>query len=163
MDKLTSLNPLRHFMTVEGDEIPPGCIEAAFLPSVLHGHGSALALRNEHGSGTVEWFVFSGSIESFLSQLVFVDGIWSLQAGIHSDDPRKVFDLVGYTEKGLKTRTVKGANREHKGWHESLCAAEGVKKNLKLTWKNFGIDLRAEQEQRRIVKTTEEEEEQEEC
>ncbi|KAF2630522.1 hypothetical protein BU25DRAFT_309365, partial [Macroventuria anomochaeta] len=120
-DKLTSFDPIRYSTVVEGDEIQSECIEAAYLPSILHGQGSALALRADQQSGMVEWFVFSGPIhDNFLSQLICTNGNWSLQPDIDPDDPRKVFNLVGYAEKGLKTRTVRGANREHKGWHDAL-------------------------------------------
>lgn len=148
-DRLTSYDPLRYFPVIGGDEVPPGCIEAAYMPGILHGHGSALALRvgTDLSSDAVEWYVFSAPIdESSLSQITCVDGVWSVQAGVKPDESRKVFDLVGYAEKGLKTRTVRGANREHKGWHDALCASMPVKKKLKLTWKKFGNQLRAEQE-----------------
>ena len=109
----------------------------------------------------MEWFVFSGPIhDTFLSQIICTNNNWSLQPDTHSDDPRKVFDLVGYAEKGLKTRTVKGANREHKGWHDSLCAAEEGKKSLNLTWRGFGNELRAEDERRRKKEMVEMREEQ---
>lgn len=156
-DRLTSYDPLRYFDVIEGDEIPIGCIEAAYMPNILHGHGSALALRvgTELSSDAVEWYVFSGPIdENVLFQIVCADGNWSLQAGVEPDDPKKVFDLVGYAEKGLKTRTVRGANREHKGWHDALCASTPVKKKVKLTWKKFGNELKADQERKVREKTT---------
>ena len=157
VDRLTSFDPLRYLTTVEGDDIPPGCIEAAYVPGIVHGHGSALALRSDQEDGKVEWFIFSGPIDdTCLSRIVLDNGIWSLQqTRVDKDDPRKLFDLVGCSEKGLKTRTVRGANREHKGWHDSLCAAEEVKKSVKVTWKGFGKDLRAEHEQRRRSETVE--------
>ncbi|KAF1931210.1 uncharacterized protein M421DRAFT_2727 [Didymella exigua CBS 183.55] len=150
-DRLTSYDPLRYFDVIEGDEVPPGCIEAAYMPNIIRGYGSALALRaaGDLDSEAVEWYVFSGPIDgSFLSQFVCADGKWGLQLENSSDDPRKVFDLVGYVEKGLKTRTVRGANREHKGWHDTLCASKPVKKKVKLTWKRFGKELRADHERK---------------
>jgi hypothetical protein len=150
-DQLTSYDPLRYFDVIEGDETPPGCIEAAYMPNILHGHGSALALRvgGDLGSEAVEWYVFSGPIdESVLAQIVSADDHWSLQPNVSPNDPRKVFDLVGYVEKGLKTRTVRGANREHKGWHDALCASMPVKKKVNLTWKKFRNELRADQERK---------------
>lgn len=160
-DKLTSFDPIRHYPIVEGDGIPEGCIEAAYMPSILHGHGSALALRSSKEAGRVEWFVFSGPIhDSFLSQIMFFGDKWNLQPDLDPDDPRKVFNLVGYAEKGLTTRRVKGANAEHKGWHDSLCTAKEEKKSLKLTWKGYVSDLQADQERRRraeVVRDTDEE------
>lgn len=156
-DKITSYDPLRYFDVIEGDEVPAECIEAAYMPSILHGHGSALALRvgTELSSDAVEWYVFSGPIdEVFLSQIVCADGNWSLQTGVEPDDPWKVFDLVGYAEKGLKTRTVRGANREHKGWHDALCASTAVKKKVKLTWKKFGNESKADQGHKVRERTT---------
>ncbi|KAF3041338.1 hypothetical protein E8E12_007301 [Didymella heteroderae] len=150
-DRLTSYDPIRYFDVIKGDEVPSGCIEAAYMPSVLHGYGSALALRvgSDLGSDAVDWYVFNGPIdESFLSRIVCADGDWIMRSGVESDDPLKVFDLVGYAEKGLKTRTVRGANREHKGWHDALCASQPVKKKVKLTWKNFGHELKADQERK---------------
>ncbi|KAF3042803.1 hypothetical protein E8E11_007013 [Didymella keratinophila] len=156
-DKVTSYDPLRYFDVIDGDEVPTGCIEGAYMPSILHGHGSALALRvgTELSSDAVEWYVFSESVdESFLSQIVCTNDNWSLQAVVKPDDPRKVFDLVGYAEKGLKTRTVRGANREHKGWHDALCASMPVKKKVKLTWKKFGNELKAGQKRKVREQTT---------
>lgn len=148
-DKLTSFDPIQNCSVVEGDEMPPGCIEAAYMPSILHGHGSALALRSDENTGRVEWYIFSEAIhDSLLSQIVCKEDHWMLQSGVNADDHRKVFDLVGYAEKGLKTRTVRNANREHKGWYDSLCNAKEGKKKLKLTWKGYGGDLRAHQEQK---------------
>jgi hypothetical protein len=72
-----------------------------------------------------------------------------LQPDLNADDPRKVFDLVGYNEKGLTTRTVRGANLEHKGWHDSLFNAQEVKVRLKFTWKTYGSEFKAEQERLR--------------
>lgn len=149
-DRLTSFDPIRYFPVVEGDEVPSGCIEAAYMPSNFHGHGSVLALRTDIEAGKVEWFIFSGPIhDTFLAQIMFFGDNWNLQPGINPDDHRKVFNLVGYAKKGLKTRTVKGANAEHKSWHDSLCAAEKAKENLRLTWKGYGNELRVNQERRR--------------
>jgi hypothetical protein len=153
VNRLTSFDPLRYFTLVEGDETPPGCIEAAYLPSILHSHGSALALRSNQEEGRVEWFVFSGPVDEALSYLIFKDGSWNAQSAVDPDDPPKLFNLVGYVEKGLKTRTVRGANREHKGWYDSLCAADEGKKTIKLTWKAFGKELRTEHERRRRSET----------
>ncbi|KAH6621916.1 hypothetical protein C7974DRAFT_414598 [Boeremia exigua] len=155
-DRLSSFDPMRHYPVTDGDEIPAGCIEAAYLPSVFHGHGSALALRSDQASKTVEWFVFSGPFHDiFLSQIICTNGDWILQPDLHADDPRKVFDLVGYAGKGLQTRTVRGANREHKGWHDSLSSAEETKRTVKLTWKGYGNELKADQERRRREETAE--------
>ncbi|KAF9697594.1 hypothetical protein EKO04_004080 [Ascochyta lentis] len=161
LDKLTGFDPLHNLEVVEGDEISPGCIEAAYLPNVFHGHGSALAIRTKQEPGRVEWFIFSGPVDdTVLSQLVFTNGSWALQQNISLEDTRKIFDIVGYVEKGLATRTVKGANREHKGWHDSLCAAEERKKTLKLTWRGFGANLSAEHDKRRLKKMKESTDEQ---
>lgn len=148
--KLTSFDPIRYFSVVSGDEIPAGCIEAAYMPGILHGNGSALALRSDKAAGKVEWLVFSGPIhDTFLSCMMFSGSKWNLQRDLDPNDPRKVFNLVGYAEKGLKTRRVRGANAEHKGWHDSLCSGQQVKVSLKLTWKGHGNELKAEQERRR--------------
>lgn len=151
VEKLTSFDPLHNAETTEGDEILHGCIEAAYLPSILHGHGSALALRTQQSPGRVEWFIFSGPMDqSCLDQLVASKGNWSLASDVAPGHTHKVFDLVGFCEKGLTTRRVRGANREHKGWHDSLCRAEERKIALKLTWKGFGTTLRREHERRRV-------------
>jgi hypothetical protein len=148
--KLTSFDPILRLPVVEGDEIPHNCIEAVYMPNVLHGHGSALALRSNTETGKVEWFIFDGAIhDSFLAQIICIHGSWSLQPDLNADDPRKVFDLVGYNEKGLTTRTVRGANLEHKGWHDSLFNAQEVKVRLKFTWKTYGSEFKAEQERLR--------------
>lgn len=163
LDRLTSFDPLHGSEVVEGDEIPAGCIEAAFLPNILHGNGCALALRSQPEPGRVEWFVFSGPIDrTFLSQIASQNGGLALQSNTSVEESHKVFDLVGYAEKGLKVRRVRGANREHKGWHDSLCAAEEVKRNVRLTWKGFRADLRAEHERKESEETATSTEEQEE-
>ena len=155
--KLTSFDPIQYSAIIDGDEIPPQCIEAAYMPAILHGRGSALALRSDQESGKVEWLVFSGPIDDdVLSQIVCVERRWVLQAGVDGDDARKVFDLVGYAEKGLKTRSVKGANREHKGWHDSLLAAKEGKLSLKLTWRKFDNDLRDDDERQQRERSIEE-------
>ena len=154
LDKLTSIDPILNLPVEEGDELPPNCIEAVYMPNVLHNNGSALALRSNREPGRVEWFVFNGVIhDSFLAQILCINGRWSLQPDLNADDPQKVFNLVGYVLKGLKTRTVKGANAEHKGWHDSLSNAEEVKLSLSLTWRNYGSELKAEQERLRQSST----------
>lgn len=154
LDKFTSIDPVLNVLVEEGDEIPPNCIEAVYMPNVLHNNGSALALRSNREPGRVEWFVFNGVIhDSFLAQILCIHGRWSLQPDLNADDPQNVFDLVGYVIKGLKTRTVKGANAEHKGWHDSLSNAEEVKLSLSLTWRNYGSELKAQQERLRQSST----------
>lgn len=154
--KLTGFDPLRYLTVQEGDETPPGWIEAALMPSVLHGRGSALALRSDQEAWKMEWLVFSGPIhDNVLSQITYAEGRLSLETGLDANDPRKVFDLVGYAEKGLITRTVKGANVEHKGWHDSLSMANKSRTSLTLTWRGFGNELREDQERRRREETHE--------
>jgi hypothetical protein len=153
IEKRTSFDPLHNLKAVGGDEVPPGCIEVAYLPSVFHGHGSALALRTPQHQGRVEWLIFIAPVDqSFLAQVFTTDngGSWTLEPLLHPNDPRKVFNLVGFCEKGLATRTVRGTNREHKGWHDSLCRAEEWKQTLKLTWKGFGTDLKGEYQRRQL-------------
>ncbi|KAF3007939.1 hypothetical protein E8E13_011257 [Curvularia kusanoi] len=156
-DKLTGFDPIRSILVVEGDEVPPGSIEAAYMPGVgLRGQGSALGIRSDQESGKVEWLIFNRAIhEDFLNQIVCTDGHWSLLPNVDSGDSSKVFDLVGYAEKGLATRTVRGANREHRGWHDSLCNAKEGKARLILTWKGYLRDLKADQEWRRRSRTIE--------
>lgn len=150
LDKLKSFDPILQFPVVGGDEIPPNCIEAIYTPNIFRSHGSALALRSNRNTGEVEWFVFDGAIhDSVLAQMLCIHGRWSLQSDLDADDPRKVFDLVGYVQKGVSTRTVRGANPEHKGWHESLSNATEVKLSLTLTWKTYWSELKAEQERLR--------------
>ena len=59
------------------------------------------------------------------------------------------FDLVGFVQKGLRERRVKGANWEHKAWHDSLRCAERKKVRDKVGWRKRGEDKRAEGESQR--------------
>ncbi|KAJ4326204.1 hypothetical protein N0V94_000151 [Neodidymelliopsis sp. IMI 364377] len=160
VNRLTSFDALNSTETIEGDEVPAESIEAMYLPSIFHDYGSALALRSHDTPGRVDWFVFHSAIDQLvLHRLVCINGGWALASDQLPDDTRKVFDLVGYCEKGLATRTVRGANPEHKGWHNSLRQAEERQQILKLTWKGFVTELKAEHERERskVNRSTEEE------
>jgi hypothetical protein len=56
---------------------------------------------------------------------------------------------VALVDKGLKERRVKGANAEHKQWHDSLWDAKRQPVKLRLTWKNFEAEYQEHQEKLR--------------
>jgi hypothetical protein len=142
---LTGSDPLQHAVRTEGDEIPFGSIEAAYLPGVFHGAGSALGVRVWRGArGRVEWFCFRGPVEGFLKEVGADRAITDERDG--SGDGERVFDLVGFVQKGLRERRVKGANWEHKAWHDSLRCAERKKVRVDIGWRKRGEGVLAEGE-----------------
>lgn len=133
-----------------GDEVPPNCIEVAYLPGVFPrrkmADGSALGFRV--GNGTIEWFCFGRGVdESFLSKLVW-DGnageAFIMDDGVDPNDNRLLFNPVATLDKGTFRRVVRAAHLEHKMWHKSLWEAEMRKLSLTLTYKGFARDLKSE-------------------
>lgn len=129
-----------HFVP-EGDDIPADCIEVAYLHGIFPyamrriPPGSALGFRA--GNNIIEWACFDRPIED----TILNSWVWDPSASqvdlvttTSPNDPRRLFDFVASMPKGLRERRVKGANDEHKQWHESLWAARLRPLKLKLTW-----------------------------
>lgn len=114
----------------EGDEIPRGCIEVAYLTGVFHNAGSALGFRM--GDDVVRWSCFDRPITEAILDKSFVEPDLS--------GNNKLFDHVGTVSKGICVRRVKGSYPEHKGWHESLWKAMARPVKLRLTWRNSGAE-----------------------
>ncbi|KAF2133807.1 hypothetical protein P153DRAFT_278272, partial [Dothidotthia symphoricarpi CBS 119687] len=140
---LYSFDPLKSTPTPHGDEIPNNSVEAAYLPAVLSRTGSALGFRV--GNDAVEWLCFKGAVNETLLDKLFMDGqtvrLEDAEHELHPDDPRKVFDLVAYLEKDAG-QSKRGAHTEHKRWYLSFAVAEERAVKVRLTWKNFGADLK---------------------
>ncbi|KAF2799777.1 hypothetical protein K505DRAFT_356254 [Melanomma pulvis-pyrius CBS 109.77] len=121
-------DPLADIKVAEGDETPPGMLEAVYMPNVFQGKGCALGVRfcepKPSDKVWVEWLCFRQSIEHLVQ---------ACQVGGRI----LVFDKVGFVEKGNKDgrRGVTG-NWEHRAWYESLYKGELRFVKLKLTWKN---------------------------
>jgi hypothetical protein len=139
-----------------GDELPVGCIEVAYLSGVFPKTnkpttaGSALGFRV--GNRKIEWFCFDRSIlASILNSWVWDTSIHDLRVVqiVEPNIHHKIFDIVALVDKGLKERRVKGANAEHKQWHDSLWDAKRRPVKLKLTWKNFEAEYQKHQEKLR--------------
>lgn len=110
----------------EGDVIPNGCIEVAYLPKAFSHSGSALGFRYWVGK-EVEWMCFDGPVlEGVLAEK------WPRSTGC----AKSPFDLVAYLEKGQKKGSVRGGNGEHRCWNESLRLAGHHEVKLKLKWRN---------------------------
>jgi hypothetical protein len=125
-----------------GDELPVGCIEAAYLPGVFPRHnnpGSALGFRI--GGNVIQWLCFERPIQTSLLESC----VWDTKMCDVRFDPKsgcRLFDIVARIDKGLKVRRVKGANREHKLWHDSLWGARARLVRVRLTWRNYGEEKR---------------------
>lgn len=135
--------PLEANFVNDDDKPPKGCIEAAYLPNVFRqanrtgSSGSALGFRTGEN---IEWLCFDQPIkETILNKWIYkiVD-----PGEVSGCSDSKLFDLVAYMPKGLEERKVRGANEEHKQWHDSLLKAVHRPVKLKLTWKNCSKDLK---------------------
>lgn len=149
VDSLISYDALAHLEPSEGDKVPADCIEVAYMPNIFTRgkvklYGCALGFRIDKTS--IDWMCFQGDIEATILStfIVRLQGS-AVQCGpmpdLHPDDPRKLFDFVAEMPKGLNQRRVKGANEEHRLWHDALWSAKLRKVKLKLTWKNYTAEL----------------------
>jgi hypothetical protein len=139
-----------------GDELPVGCVEVAYLPGVFPKHknpstsGSALGFRV--GNNIIQWFCFDCPIQdNLLDTWVWDTNVHDVRV-VHTFDPKsecRLFDIVARIDKGLKQRRVKGANKEHKQWHDSLWDARLRPVRVRLTWKNYGVEAREYRERMR--------------
>ncbi|KAF1848985.1 uncharacterized protein K460DRAFT_277613 [Cucurbitaria berberidis CBS 394.84] len=144
VDTLLGLDPLHDKPLPEGDEPPEGCVEVGYMPNAFQHGGSALGFRV--GENIVEWMCFDRAIDDIILQKIDVG----------NQGPKgkvMLFDHVADVLRGVPERRVRGANLEHKGWHDSLWKAEHRPNRLSLTWKNFGTELRTEHALRRRVYT----------
>lgn len=137
VDTLLSYDPIIRLQqsVPDGDEIPKGCMEVAYLYNVFRNGGSALGFRI--GNNVVEWVCFDCPIDDLILKKVKIDNP-------HPDGPQLLFHHVANLPKGTMQRLVKGANLEHKGWYDSLWNAYHRPVKFELTWKNFGNDLKQE-------------------
>lgn len=159
-DMRSGEDTLRGLFIPDGDEVPRGKIEVGYLPNIFPAggfgrgrtkdiSGSALGFRD---GGQIAWLCFKGPIEDTLlatwcwdpgAQSVVIVQPGMPQAGRTLS---KIFDHVATMPKGITQRRVKGANEEHKKWHDSLWRApQGTAKqtNLRVTYKGLGRDIKA--------------------
>jgi hypothetical protein len=157
IDKLVSTDTLRTEQFIPtGDELPAGCIEVAYLPSVFPKtsattSGSALGFRMPNN--IIEWLCFDRLIETSLLECWVCDrSTRAVRAKQKSDESNEVrlFDLVGFLGKGMERRRVRGGNKEHKLWHDGLWAARRRTVRLRLTWRNYKAECREWREERRV-------------
>jgi len=158
--RLVSDDPIAHISRPEGDEVPDGCYEVAYLKNVFQNRGSALGFRiagaqeegeksigKEAGDGKIEWLCFERGIQPELSS-------WSvLQTPGRKDSEIDLFDEVGILSKAevLKKGTVTG-HVEHRAWYEALEQAWHPKVKLTLTYKNKRRDQLEEWDRMRAAR-----------
>ncbi|KAF2743807.1 hypothetical protein M011DRAFT_471143 [Sporormia fimetaria CBS 119925] len=133
----TAPDPLVDVPVPSGDEIPPGCYEALYLPNVFHYKGCALGFRvgvgKEGAEGGIEWFCFRKPIEDRLGWLGANDVLRAPSVRIpvpapvpgeeEEEEGGKLFDLVATLEKVGKSAL---RDREHFGVHNSEVGTEGA-------------------------------------
>lgn len=141
VDTLVSFDPLISMPGPEGDEVPEGCIEVGYLPSVFQHGGSALGFRVENNM--VEWMCFDRPINEMILNTLDVR---DLCPGVKL----MLFDRVASLDKGISERRVRGATPEHKAWHKSLWKAEHRRVRVGLTWKHFGTELQKQHALQRL-------------
>lgn len=149
VDTLISTDTLAQKPVPKGDKVPRNCIEAAYFPNVFSQNGarstgSALGFRV--GNNVIDWVCFDRPIDtSILDSWIGFKTPFGLQ--VHAQDivpanhPRRLFDLVGSMPKGISQRRVRGANYEHKQWHDALWEAKLRLMTLRLTWRNYTAEL----------------------
>ncbi|CAA9956425.1 hypothetical protein PTMSG1_00033 [Pyrenophora teres f. maculata] len=124
----------RNMLTTPTDVIPPGALEVGYLPSVFAHGGSALGFRL--GNRVVEWLCFDRDIkESVLDKL-----------DINTETQEMLFDHVADLEKPVPVSSTsrKVPYTEHKDWYESLREAGWRPCVVRLSWRNFGWDIKDE-------------------
>lgn len=124
-----------------GDEVPPGSLEACYLPGAFHRGGSALGIRMNNG--TTEWLCFSKDIQHSVLETLDVDAV-----------PRRklLFDHVASVAKPPNMRRSRWVPyTEHRDWFESLRTAGLKACRVSLTWRNFGTELREEHARMRVM------------
>lgn len=140
---LYGFDPLHHTVVPSGDEVPNKIIEVAYLPAVFSRAGSALGFRI--GNNMVEWLCFDGAIDkSYLNKLYIEEGTARLaetSSELDSSDVRKLFDLVAFVEKDTAS-LKRGTQTEHKRWFGSFVGAKMRASKVRLSWRNFGTDLK---------------------
>lgn len=128
---LVSFDPMEGKFVPEGDEVPNGCIEVAYMPNVFHQGGSALGFRL--GDNTVEWLCFDRNIDGLILKKLDVDD--------GSENKLMLFEHVANLPKGISQRRVTGSHPEFKDWYQSLAEARHRPVKPYLTWRNFGTEL----------------------
>jgi hypothetical protein len=142
-------------MTVaEGDEIPSGCYEVAYLPNSFQNRGSALGFRipgsvtdrpgGDARKGKIEWFCFETGVQEAIEA-------WMVKVATKHDNADEeggvvpLFDRVAVLEKAatIKKGTVQG-HKEHRNWYQALERAVYPVVKLKLTWRNKERDRQRE-------------------
>ncbi|KAH7383881.1 hypothetical protein BKA66DRAFT_387586, partial [Pyrenochaeta sp. MPI-SDFR-AT-0127] len=143
VDTLLSYDPMLRLAVPipEGDEVPEGCIEAAYLPNVFQHGGAALGFRV--GNNVVEWVCFDRPIDDLIFKRLDINNR-------DPNGPQVLFHHVANLPKGNSGRMVKGANLEHKGWHDSLWKADHRRVRVDLTWRTFGTELRQKHQLQRL-------------
>lgn len=96
----------------EGDNVPVGFTEAAYLIGVFRDRGSALGFRLLD-EDRIEWLCFDRPIQDFLSTA-------------RTEDDRLLFDPVARLERGdpaVKWKGKVGGYPEHRQWYDGLKTA----------------------------------------
>jgi hypothetical protein len=165
---------------IDGDELPKGVVEAAYIPDVwmrpvgrnrFKAYGSALGFRtiNKNKENIIEWCCFNDEIEdSVLNKWTFDQStrVVHVQDNFHKDDPKLLFNKVATLDKdpfGDKPKQGKThAYQEHIDWHESLSKADLRPLKLKINWPSYPVEYMAHVAQRRQAEEVQDEGHQEE-
>jgi hypothetical protein len=132
--RLVSDDPIAYIARPEGDEIPDGFYEVAYLKNVFQARGSALGFRvpvsTGAGSGKIEWLCFERGVQQELD-------MWTIETLSKEKMEISLFDKVGTLSKGpvIRKGTVTGY-REHREWYEALERAKHPRVKIAITYKN---------------------------
>ncbi|KAF2873901.1 hypothetical protein BDV95DRAFT_605368 [Massariosphaeria phaeospora] len=148
---VTSHDPLHGIEMPEGDEIPEGRLEVAFLPKMFRTNGAAICFRHIAKNKSV--------------YLCYRDNSLSLLESCRGPKGEILFAKVAVLPNGPnpKYRGETGY-KEHRNFYYCFTEGAEVSPSLKLTWQNWVQDMkRAMEEERAACWDTEEDEEEMEC
>ncbi|KAB2103261.1 hypothetical protein AG0111_0g8516 [Alternaria gaisen] len=151
VNHLLGPDPLASIPDPSGDELPPGCLEVGYLPSVFVLGGSALGFRFDSNPPTIEWLCFDRDIKESILEL--------LEINTHAQ--RILFERVASLPRAPtpeKKWDRRLAYTEHKDWFESLKEAGRRPSRLGLTWRRWGTEMMIEGMKKRDGETRLEEE-----
>ncbi|CAN9455301.1 unnamed protein product [Alternaria sp. RS040] len=141
-------DPLASKPDPSGDELPLGCLEVGYLPSVFVLGGSALGFRLDSNSPTIEWLCFDRDVKDSILELL----------DINTHAQRMLFEHVASLPRAPAPAPEKKWDRrlaytEHKDWYESLKQAGRRPFRLGLTWRRWGTEMMIEGMKKRDEET----------
>ena len=146
VNHLLGPDPLASIPDPSGDELPPGCLEVGYLPSVFVLGGSALGFRLDSSPPAIEWLCFDRDIKESILELL----------DINTHPQRMLFEHVASLPRAPtpeKKWDRRLAYTEHKDWYESLREAGRRPFRLGLTWRRWGTEMMIEGMKKRNEET----------